>query len=87
VYKVTVYNIITSRIRHDAYNIELKFKYTNKLVPGELMQRIYNMIFEVQGVHGEFDSKGVERSMILWDDIDKAKFNELIHYTYTCITE
>jgi len=36
------------------------------------------MLCEVQGVHDEFESKGVERSMILWDDVDKAKFNELV---------
>lgn len=37
------------------------------------------MLCEVQGVHDEFESKGVERSMILlWDDVDKAEFNELI---------
>jgi len=37
------------------------------------------MLCEVQGVHDEFESKGVKRSMILWDDEDKAEFNELIY--------
>lgn len=40
------------------------------------------MLCEVQGVHDEFESKGVERSMILWDDVDKAEFNDLIHCTF-----
>jgi len=41
------------------------------------------MLCEVQGVHDEFESKGVKRSMILlWDDVDKAEFNELIHCTF-----
>lgn len=39
------------------------------------------MLFEVQGVHDEFECKEVERSMILWDeyDVHKAKLNELIN--------
>jgi len=40
------------------------------------------MLFEVQGVHNAFESKEVDRSMILWDDVDKAKFNELIYYAF-----
>jgi len=58
--------------------MELKTKY----VDWYLMKLNMFVIFELQGVHDEFDTKGVERSMILWDDIDKAEFNELIYYTY-----
>lgn len=79
-YKLAVYSFynIAIHIRHDSQNMELKTKY----VDWYLMKLNVFVLFELQGVHDEFKSKGVERSMILWDDIDKAEFNELIYYTY-----